>query len=305
MKKIKSILLLLMTAMIWGFAFVAQRVGADHVGAFTFNGIRFALGAVSLIPVILVFEKKSDDAEVHIKKIKTTLKAGFIAGNVLFVASSLQQFGIELTGSAGKASFLTGLYTVIVPIFAIFLGKKTTLNIWVGAFLAVIGMFLICVNEKWHISFGDLVLLVSAVFWAFHILVIDRVVNEMYPIRFACTQFALCGTLGIVCALLFENITFDGLSGAATSILYGGLLSVGVAYTCQIIGQKTADPTYASIILSTESMFGAIGGAIILGETMSVRGYVGCLLIFSGVIISQLVFKKRARKDISNRCFDN
>ncbi len=298
MKKIKSLSLLIMTAMIWGFAFVAQRLGAEHVGAFTFNGVRFTLGSISLIPVILIFEKKDVDKVAHSKKTATTIKAGFIAGLILFTASSLQQFGIELTKSAGKASFLTGLYTVLVPIIGVFLGKRTTINVWFGAILAVFGMFLICINEEWKVSFGDFVLLLNAVFWAFHILVIDKFVNNMYPIRFASVQFAVCGILGIISALLCEQITPEGLSAAAVPILYGGLMSVGIAYTCQIIGQKNADPTYASIILSTESMFGAIGGAVILGETMSPRGYIGCLFIFSGVIISQIVFKKRSKRKL-------
>lgn len=296
MKKFKSLALLLMTAMIWGFAFVAQRVGADYVGSFTFNGIRFLLGAASLIPVIMIFEKKEPEKALHIKRWNTSLKTGVIAGLILFTASTLQQFGIKITGSAGKASFLTGLYTVLVPIIGMFLGRRTTVNIWIGAALAVLGMFLICVTDKWQIGQGDLILIIGAIFWAFHILVIDEFVNKMYPIRFACTQFAVCGALGVVCALIFETITIEGLYGAAIPILYGGLLSAGVAYTCQIIGQKSADPTYASIILSTESMFGAIGGAVILGETMTGRGYFGCVLIFAGVIISQLVFKKKTAK---------
>ena len=296
MKKFKALGLLIMTAMIWGFAFVAQRVGADYVGAFTFNGVRFVLGAISLIPVIMVFEKKEEVSKLHTQKIKKTLGAGVIAGLILFTESSLQHFGIDIKKSAGKASFLTGLYTVLVPILGIFLGKKTNLNIWAGAFLAVIGMFLICINEKWQISYGDTVLLIGALFWAFHILVIDKFVNEIYSIRFALTQFMVCGVLGIICALIRETITIEGLKGAGVSILYGGVLSAGVAYTCQIIGQKMADPTHASIVLSTESMFGAIGGAVILGERMTARGYFGCALIFIGVIVSQLVFRKRKIK---------
>lgn len=296
MKKLKSNLLLLMTAMIWGFAFVAQRIGADSVGAFTFNGTRFLLGAFSIVPVILIFEKKESEKTIHSGKITVTIKSGVLAGLVLFIASALQQWGVEITGSAGKSSFLTGIYTVLVPILGIFLGKKTTLNVWLGAFLAVVGMFLICINEKWQISYGDCVLLIGAIFWALHILVIDKFVDRIYPIRFAFTQFFVCGILGLLCAISFEDISLSGLQAASIPILYSGVLSAGVAYTCQIIGQKSADPTYASIILSTESMFGAIGGAIVLGETMTLRAYIGCLLIFAGIIVSQLVFKKKPLK---------
>ena len=299
MNKIKSLALLLMTAMIWGFAFVAQRMGSEFIQAFTFNGVRFVLGAVSLIPVIMLFEKKEAEKNVHNSKMKSTALAGVLAGLALFTASALQQKGIEITQSAGKASFMTGLYTVLVPVFGIALGKRTSLNIWIGAFLAVVGMFFLCiVNEVWQIvwvlSYGDFILLLNAVFWAFHILIIDRFVDKIYSIRFAFTQFMFCGILSFVCGFSFETVSFAMFGKALIPILYCGLLSVGVAYTCQIIAQKSADPTYASIILSTESMFGAIGGAIILNETMSVQGYLGCALIFAGVIISQLVFEKKA-----------
>ena len=299
MNKIKALALLLMTAMIWGFAFVAQRMGSEYIQAFTFNGIRFVLGAVSLIPVIMLFEKKEQGKSVHNTKMKSTALAGVLAGVALFTASALQQKGIEITQSAGKASFMTGLYTVLVPVFGIALGKKTSFNIWIGAFLAVVGMFFLCiVNEAWQIvwvlSYGDFILLLNAVFWAFHILIIDRFVDKIYSLRFAFTQFMFCGILSFVCGFSFETVSFAMFGKALIPILYCGLLSVGVAYTCQIIAQKNADPTYASIILSTESMFGAIGGAIILNETMSVQGYLGCALIFAGVILSQLVFEKKA-----------
>lgn len=298
MKKIKSLALLLMTAMIWGFAFVAQRLGADYIEVFTFNGVRFLLGGLSLIPVILLFEKREREVLVHKSRIKITVFAGVIAGLVLFTASALQQKGIEITGSAGKASFMTGLYTVLVPVFSILLGKKTTVNVWIGAVLAVVGMFFLCVvgenwTVSWQIGYGDFVLLLNAVFWAIHILVIDRFVDRIYSLRFAMTQFVFCGILNFVIAFLAEDISLAMMQKAVIPILYCGLLSVGVAYTCQIIGQKTADPTYASIILSTESMFGALGGAIILKEVMTASGYLGCSLIFAGVIISQLVFKRR------------
>ncbi len=292
MKKIQALGILLLTAMIWGFAFVAQRVGADFVGPFTFNGIRFSLGALSLVPVIMLFEKRENEGCVHKPKLRLSIIVGIIAGIILFIASSLQQIGIEITGSAGKAGFITGLYTVLVPIFGIFLKKKTNINIWIGALFAVVGMFLLCINDKWQISFGDAILFCGSVFWAFHILVIDRFVNSIYSLRFAMIQFAVCGVLGLFFAFAGETITLEGMKAAALPILYGGIMSVGIAYTCQIIGQKYADPTYASIILSTESMFSAIGGAIILHEVMTGRGYVGCLCIFIGIIVSQMLPRK-------------
>ena len=300
MKKLKSNLLLLLTAMIWGFAFAAQRMGADHIQPFSFNGIRFTLGALSLLPVILMFERKEQQKQNHKAKLSTTIFAGILAGTLLFTASALQQFGIVITQSAGKASFMTGLYTVMVPVFGIFLGKKTSLNIWVGAFLAVFGMFFLCiVGEGWQInwvlSVSHIVLFLNAVFWAFHIIVIDRFVNRIYSLRFAFTQFIFCGILSFVIGLFTETLTFEVIKFAVVPILYCGLMSVGIAYTCQIIAQKNADPTYASIILSTESLFGSIGGVLFLNETMTVQGYLGCALIFAGVIVSQIVFKKKPK----------
>lgn len=299
MKKLKSLLLLTMTAMIWGFAFVAQRVGADYIKVFTFNGLRFLLGGVSLIPVIAMLEKRSDTPELHRSKLKMTVLSGLLAGFVLFTASALQQKGIELTGSAGKTGFMTALYTVIVPIIGVLCGKKTSLNVWLGAFLSVFGMFFLCVVDEswsvsWQVGIGDAVLLLNAVFWALHILVIDKFVGRIYSLRFAMTQFLFCGALSLLVGVLGnEETTPQMLQNALVPILYCGLLSVGVAYTCQIIAQKDADPTYASIVLSTESMFSAIGGMLILNERMSIQGYIGCALIFGGVIISQLKLSGR------------
>lgn len=284
-KKIKSTILLFLTAIIWGFAFVAQRVGAEFVGAFTFNGIRFLLGTISLVPVIMIFEKEKFNKE----KFKKTLFSGLLAGVVLFIASTLQQFGVEITGSAGKAGFLTGLYIVLVPLIRFVMGKKTSILTFFGAVFAVIGLFFLCMTGD-EISFGigDVVLIIGAFFWAGHILVVDKFVNDVSPLKFSMTQFFVCGFLSIVFALFTEEIEFSAIQSAGIPILYGGLMSVGVAYTCQILGQKDADPTFASIVFSTESVFSAIGGAIILHEIMSGRGYLGCVLIFIGIILSQL-----------------
>lgn len=283
--KVKSTILLFLTAMIWGFAFVAQRVGAEFVGAFTFNGIRFLLGACSLIPVILIFEREKFDKTKFIK----TLVPGLIAGLFLFIASTLQQYGVEITQSAGKAGFLTGLYIVIVPLIRFFMGKKTSVFTLFGAVFAVVGLFFLCMTGD-EISFGigDIVLIIGAFFWAGHILVVDKFVNDTSPLKFSMVQFLICGLLSIICAFVFEDIEFAAIKSAGIPILYGGLMSVGVAYTCQILGQKDADPTFASIVFSTESVFSAVGGAIILNEIMSGRGYFGCILIFIGIILSQL-----------------
>lgn len=293
MKKMKNNLMLLLTAVIWGFAFTAQRVGGSYVGPFIFNGIRFLLGAVSLIPVILFFEPREKERAVHNPKMKLSVIAAIAAGSALLCATVLQQYGINITQSAGKAGFITGLYTVLVPIFGIFMRKKTNVNVWIGVAFAVAGLFLLSVTDGWRVSAGDAVLMLCAVMFTFHILIVDRFVAAVYPLRFACMQFAVGGVLGIIAALLFETATPEGLRGALIPILYGGICSTGIAYTCQIIGQKNADPTEASIILSTESLFSAVGGALIMHEVMTPRGYIGCALMFAGIIISQLRPKKR------------
>lgn len=295
--KIKSTVLLFFTAIIWGFAFVAQRVGADYVGTFTFNGIRFLLGSFSLIPVILIFERE----EYNKKKMLKTLAVSLAAGTILFIAASLQQYGVVLTGSAGKAGFLTGLYTVLVPVIRFLMGKKTDILTFVGAFFAVGGLFLLCMTgDKLTFGKGDIVLIIGAVFWALHILIIDKFVNEISPLKFSMLQFFVCGLISMVIAVFTETIEITAVKSALVPILYGGLMSVGVAYTCQILGQKDADPTFASIVFSTESVFSAIGGAIILHEIMSGRGYLGCVLIFIGIVLSQLNLKE-IRKKTCNR----
>lgn len=283
--KFKSTILLFLTAIIWGFAFVAQRVGAEFVGAFTFNGVRFMLGACSLIPVIMLFERE----KIDLKLLKNNILPGILAGVVLFIASTLQQYGVEITQSAGKAGFLTGLYTVLVPLIRFVMGKKTSVLTFIGAVFAVTGLFFLCMTGD-EISFGlgDVVLIVGAFFWAGHILVVDKFVHTTSPLKFSLIQFVICGILSLIFAFILEDIEFSAIKSAGIPILYGGIMSVGVAYTCQILGQKESDPTFASIVFSTESVFSAIGGALLLNEIMSGRGYLGCVLIFIGIVLSQL-----------------
>ncbi len=295
--KLKSTILLFLTAIIWGFAFVAQRVGAEFVGAFTFNGVRFMLGACSLIPVILLFERE----KIDIKVIKCNVIPGILAGVVLFIASTLQQYGVEITQSAGKAGFLTGLYTVLVPLIRFVMGKKTSVLTFIGAIFAVAGLFFLCMTgDEISFGFGDLVLIIGAFFWAGHILVVDKFVHTTSPLKFSLVQFLVCGFLSLFFALILEDMNLSAIQSAGIPILYGGIMSVGVAYTCQILGQKESDPTFASIVFSTESVFSAIGGAMLLNEIMSGRGYFGCVLIFIGIVLSQLntdsftkIFKKQ------------
>ena len=300
----KSTIMLFMTAIIWGFAFVAQRVAADNsLGSFTFNGTRFLLGAISLIPVFLIFEKDGKDR----KKLIKTIWTACVGGTILFLASFLQQKGIEISGSASKGGFITALYMVIVPIIGMFFGKKTGLPVWLGVFLAVFGLYLLSFVELdassrqivsknlSEMNLGDLVLLIGSVLWAVHILWLDKMSKEVSPIKFSSFQYLVCGILGIIFAGIFEqeSLNVARISACAIPILYGGIMSVGVAYTLQIIGQKNADPTHASIILSTEAVFSVIGEALILHTYLNPVGYVGCVIIFIGTLLPQFTFKKK------------
>lgn len=294
MKKAKSTLFLVLTAMIWGFAFVAQRVGADYLRPFTFNGIRFAMGALSLVPVILIFERGKSDKPTLL----ATVKYGALAGVVLCTASNLQQYGVEMTGSAGKAGFLTGLYTVLVPLIYFIMGRRTGIFVWVGAVVTAAGLYLLCgVDASIPFGMGDVVLIIGAVLWALHIIILDRYSERVRPLRFSAVQFSVCAVLSIICALIFDKrVSMEYVRAALVPLLYGGIGSVGVAYTCQLLGQKDADPTFAAIILSTEAVFSAVGAAIILKEYMNLPGYIGCVLIFAGIVLSQLPAVKRDEK---------
>ncbi len=285
---LKSTFMLLATAAIWGFAFVAQRVAADSIGAFTFNGIRFVLGAISLIPIIFIFERKG----FSFARFKRTLIFGAITGTILCAASGLQQLGVIITGNASKTAFITSLYSVFVPIFLIFMGKKTSLSMWIGVIFAVIGLYLISLTGIDGFSIGDIVTLIGAVIWAFHVIAIDRFVEHVSPIQYSSVQFAVCGLESLVIAFIFEDVSLAPIFTAAIPILYGGIMSAGVAYTLQVLGQREADPTYAAIIFATEPIFAAIGEALILHNFLSPVSYIGCAIIFAGVIISQFGGKK-------------
>jgi drug/metabolite transporter (DMT)-like permease len=287
-------LILLLAAAIWGFAFVAQRVGAKYVGSFTFNGVRFALGSLSLVPLILYFNKRPSEDKGIDNTMKAALPIGLIAGCAIFLGASLQQIGLVYT-TAGKAGFITGLYIVLVPVFGIFLKHTIKLSTWLGVALAVGGLYLLSVTENFTIGKGDLFEIAGSVFWASHILLIDRFAGKVSALKLSFIQFVTCSILSLAAALIFEKITLYGLTQALIPILYGGICSVGVAYTLQVIGQQHAKPSHAAIVLSMESVFASIGGAIILNETLGIRGSIGCLLMLLGMLLSQVQnFSKRA-----------
>ncbi|MBE6903139.1 MAG: DMT family transporter [Ruminococcaceae bacterium] len=282
----------LLAAAIWGFAFVAQKTVSETMSPFYFNAVRFLLGSISLIPVILIIDiiNKNKAAKT---KFYYYILFGFISGLILAIASSLQQIGIK-DSTAGKTSFITGLYLVLVPILSIFFKNKSGLFSWIAIIPGVSGLYLLCVNESFTFSKGDLIVLSSTVFYALHILVIDRFSKKINPLKLSCIQFAFCGIFCFILSFILEQPNFEMIKASVIPILYGGLMSVGIAYTLQTVGQKNANPTHAAFLLSTESVFGAIGGIIILNERMTFSNILGCILIFSAIIISQipLIFSK-------------
>ena len=286
-QEMRSNMLLMLTAAIWGFAFVAQRLGMQYVGAFTFNGVRFALGSISLIPLIIYFRRKKAVEQTEETASTSALIPGLIAGSILFIGASLQQIGLVYT-TAGKAAFITGLYIVIVPMLGIFLKQRIGMNTWLGVVLAVVGLYFLSVNEDFSIAKGDLLEIIGAFFWASHILVIDYFTKKLDALELSFVQFAACSVLSMVTALIFEDIVISGLGQALVPILYGGLFSVGIAYTLQVVAQKHAKPSHAAIILSMETVFAAIGGALLLSENLGGRGYFGCALMFAGMLLTQV-----------------
>jgi drug/metabolite transporter (DMT)-like permease len=286
---LKSDGLLLFTAMIWGFAFVAQRIGMDYVGPFTFNGVRFALGALVLAPIALKSRRALGAAAPRPlwSDRKTVLGGGLLAGTALFLGASLQQVGLVYT-TAGKAGFITGLYVVLVPILGLLFAQRTHAGTWLGALLAAVGLYLLSVNESFGIDVGDWLELVGALMWAAHVLIIGWLSPKMDPSRLALVQYAACSALSLLSALCFETTTLAAIGQAAGPILYGGVLSVGVAYTLQVVAQRHAHPAHAAILLSLEAVFAALGGWLVLDEILPLRGLIGCGLMLCGMLLSQL-----------------
>ena len=281
--------LLLLTAVIWGFAFVAQRSGMKVIGPFAFNAARFALGALVLLPLLILHRRRADATAAAPGVLGPLARTGWagLAGLVLFLGASLQQVGL-VTTTAGNAGFITSFYVVLVPLLGLFLGRTTGLRTWAGAVLALAGLFILSVGAGFSMAAGDLLQLLGAFFWAGHILLINHLVARMEPLEIAIGQFATCATLSLFAAFLREPALFAGLRPAALPILYGGLLSIGVAYTLQIVAQKTAHPAHASIILSMEALFAAIGGVLLLHEPLTLRLGVGGTLMLAGMVLSQL-----------------
>ena len=297
MKKMKlsSSLMLFLSALIWGFAFAFQSQGMDYMGPMTFNGTRFLIGAFVLVPVIFIFRKPGEKKKITKDDMKVTITGGMVCGLCLFAASSLQQVGIQYT-SVGKAGFLTTLYIILVPIIGIFFKKKASVMVWIGAILSVIGMYLLCVSETMSINKGDVFAFCCAIVFAFHILSVDYFSPKTNGIVLSCIQFLTSGICAMVCAFIWEQPAVNEIVNGIVPLLYVGIMSSGVAYTLQILGQKNADPTIASLIMSLESAVSVLGGWMILGQKLSGKELLGCLLMFIAVIGVQVFDAKKENK---------
>ena len=288
--KVRQIVLPLITAMIWGSSFVTQSISAGHIGCFSFGALRALPATVFLFLLVCVMRRLQPREKYSAAQKKMLLRAGLICGTLLTAAISFQQFGLSYT-SAGKAGFISALYIVLVPVFSIFFGKKPGGRVWIFVAVAVVGLYLLCVNGSGEMSFsgGDLSVLLCTVVFAFQIIAVDHYAGKVDGVELSCVQFAVMTVLSAACALLAgEQTTMEAVKTCLPYILYTGIFSSGIAYTLQIIAQKDGDPTVVSLLLSLESFFAVVCGAIVLHERMSLREYFGCALMLAAVILSQL-----------------
>ena len=279
--------LLLVTAAIWGLGFVAQVVGMNYLSPFAFIGARFLLGAASLLPLVIFFYYRNWLPQ---SPLRTVCIGSLVLGIILFAAGSLQQVGIVYS-NASNAGFITGLYMVLVPIIGLALKLRPGLNAWIGTLLAVIGLFLLSVKADFTMGYGDTLLLIGALGWALHILAIDHYASRAAPLLLALGQFIVCGALAVGVSVVWETTTWEQLSAATNVLIYAGVITVGVAYTLQVIAQERADPTHAAIILSLEAVFGALGGYLFLQEQLTPRELWGCTLMLAGMLVSQVSWR--------------
>lgn len=297
-KQYKSTIMLLMAAMIWGAAFVAQSAAMDYVGPFTFQGIRQMLGCLVLLPVIALRDKAGSD--IHRPKTKREHLflwfGGAVCGLILFSACALQQVGLLYT-TAGKSGFITALYIIFVPIVSIILGKKAGVKIWICALIALVGLYFLCMDGSIALGKGEILTLLCAVCFTGHILFLDYISPKVDGVRLSCLQFFFCSIFSIPFMLLTEKIILKDILACWLPLCYTGFLSSGVAYTLQILAQRDANPTVASITMSTESVFAVVFGWIILGDALGGREIFGCLLMFGAIVLSQLPTKPKTKKD--------
>jgi drug/metabolite transporter (DMT)-like permease len=288
---LKSDLILILVAAVWGFAFVAQRAGMEHVGPFTYNTLRFAIGGLTLLPFIYFNDKRNPGGRIKISikdpKSRLLLRAGLLAGIVIFIGASLQQAGLVFT-TAGKAGFITGLYVIFVPAFGLLLKRPVGFPTWIGAILAAVGLYFLSIRGSLAINPGDILVFACSWAWAGHVLLIAHYSPRVDPIKLACLQFTLAAVLSMVAMLLFETPSLYRIWLAGIPILYGGFISAGIGFTLQVVAQRDAHPAHAAIIMSLEAVFAVFGGWLILHEVLDGQGIIGCVLMLVGMLLSQM-----------------
>lgn len=278
--------LMLITALIWGSTFVAQTKGMEHIGPFLYTGLRFLLGAMAILPLVLLARART--GAVGHRFSWPMVLGSLVLGLVLTLGINLQQIGLMFT-TVTNSGFITGLYVILVPVFGLFIGMRTGLGTWAGAALALAGMLLLSVNADYSIARGDWLQLTGAACWAIHVLLVSSLASRFDPVRVAFLQFIVCAAISLMLALVFEPIAWPSIVLAGPAILYGGLLAVGIGFTLQVVAQRDAIASHAAVILSLEAVFAALAGWLILGETLSVRGFIGCCMMLAGMLIAQLV----------------
>ena len=289
-KAMQANLMMLLAASIWGFAFVAQRVGMETMGPHWFNSLRFFIGVVALTPVVIWMGRVQAKSSTEGPKssTKTLLMGGAVAGLLLFIGATFQQVGLQYT-TAGKAGFITGMYIFFVPLIGLFFRMKTGLGTWLGAAIALWGLYLLSINEDFTLSKGDTLQLICAVAFAGHVLMIGYLASRMDTVKLSLVQFFVAGLLAMILALYFEQLTWGMIKSTAVPLLFAGVMSTGIAYTLQTIAQQHAHPSHAAIILSSEGVFAVIGGFLLLNEVLPAQGLLGCGLILVGMLMSQLM----------------
>ena len=297
-QQIKGTLLLLFATLIWGSAFVAQSMGMDYVGPFTFQALRCGIGAIALLPIIFLFDLKEGHGKEFCKRFsdKSLWKAAVSCAIPLFFATNLQQMGL-VTVDAGKSGFLTAMYIVFVPVFRIFQKQKPSPMVPISVVIAVVGLYFLSCMGVTSVSTGDLLLLACAVAFALQILFVDKYVDRVDALRLNCLQAAICSVGSAILMLFTETPTIEGIQGSFWSLCYAGVLSMGIAYSLQIIGQKHLEPTLASLVMSLESVIAVLCGVIFLRETMTPWEILGCVLVFAAVILSQIPVKEKNTAD--------